>query len=107
MDKQAFIAHMKSVGWTLDKFGHLHKTVSKRLPHADYPIGSEPVVTRKYRIKNQDKTCRIEIQVTCMALFGDSTHKWVRLGGGYYTQIFDYLDIWTGNRKVRIGSFIY
>lgn len=107
MDKQAFIDHMLSVGWLYDKFGHLQQTVSRRVPHADYPVGKEPFVTRNYRVKLQNKSCRIEIQVWHERY---SRNEWVRLGGAYYTQISECnITDHLGRKKVkvRVGSFLY
>lgn len=103
MKKEAFIKFMEALGWSLDRWGHLQKSVTRRLPHVDYPVGQEPLVTREYRVKLQATSCRIEIKVKHEATtYGSPGSSWVRVGGDYYSKIIQLDD-----GRVRVGSYIF
>lgn len=65
-----------SLGWESDRWGHMQKDVKLRKR-------SDPtcVVTRRYRIKLQDRSCRVEVQGEKQS---DGVTPWIRVGGGYF-----------------------
>ena len=71
MTKQEFIDWALSKGWTLDKFGHLQKTVT-----------TDPVtmITKTYRFKLSSTHVRSEIR-------NRETQSWVRLWGRYFYEL--------------------
>jgi len=82
MKREVLVAFLKDLGWTVDKFDHLQKTTG----------------TKKYRVKLQATSCRIEIQVEHEATdYSKASREWVRFGGDYYANI---VEIENG---VRIG----
>ena len=70
MTKQELINAMLAKGYSLDRYGHLTKTIDGK----------------EYRIKLQAKSFRKEVKVHIEHSYGPPTVKWVRLYGGYYGQ---------------------
>lgn len=103
MKKEAYIKFMEALGWSLDRWGHLQKSITRRLPHVDYPIGQEPFVTREYRIKLQATSCRIEIKTHYEKTeYSPARSEWVRIGGDYYSKI-----VQLGDGRIRVGSTFF
>ena len=103
MKKEAFIKFMEALGWSLDRWGHLQKSITSRLPHVDYPIDREPFVTREYRIKLQATSCRIEIKTHHEATkYSPACSGWTRIGGDYYSKI-----VQLGDARIRVGVFTF
>ena len=87
MKREQFEEILKADGWERDRFGHYHKTVGER----------------KYRIKMQDLSFRIEVQVRHEATeYSPAKNAWVRLGGDYYSKIVQLDD-----GRVRAGSYFF
>ena len=87
MKREQFEEILKADGWELDRFGHYQK------------IGCE----RKYRVKMQDLSCRIEVQVRYEATeYSPAKNEWVRLGGGYYSKIVQLDD-----GRIRVGTHFF
>lgn len=100
MKRKQFEEILKADGWELDHYGHYHKTKRKRIQHVDHPEGI--VHERKYRVKMQDLSCRIEAQVRREATeYSPAKNEWVRLGGDYYSKIVQLDD-----GRIRVGSYI-
>jgi len=72
MTKQELINAMLAKGYSLDRYGHLTKTIDGK----------------EYRIKLQAKSFRKEVKVHIEHSYGPPTVKWVRLYGGYYGQCY-------------------
>ena len=72
MTKQEQINAMVAKGYSLDRYGHLTKTIDGK----------------DYRIKLQAKSFRKEVKVRTERAFGPPTVRWVRLYGGYYGQCY-------------------
>ena len=70
MTKQELINAMVAKGYSLDRYGHLVKTIDGK----------------DYRIKLQSKSFRKEVKVRTERAFGPPTVRWIRLYGGYYGQ---------------------
>ena len=70
MTKQELINAMLAKGYSLDRYGHLTKTIDGK----------------EYRIKLQAKSFRKDVKVHIEHSYGPPTVKWVRLYGGYYGQ---------------------
>lgn len=101
MKREQFEEILKADGWEKDRFGHYHKTVRKRIPHVDRPEGV--ISERKYRVKLQNLTCRIEVLVRYEATeYSSAKNEWVRLGGDYYSKIVQLDD-----GRVRVGSYLF
>lgn len=84
--REALVAFLKDLGWMADKFGHLQKTIG----------------TKKYRVKLQATSCRIEIQIEYEATqYTKATKEWVRFGGDYYSNIAEI------ENGIRIGRHIF
>ena len=87
MKREQFEEILKADGWEIDRFGHYHKTVRRR----------------KYRVKLQDRSFRIEVQVRHEATeYSPAKNEWVRLGGDYYSKIVQLDD-----GRVRVGSYFF
>lgn len=101
MKREQFEEILKAEGWERDRFGHYQKTVRKVVSRPDHPEG----VTRerKYRVKMQDLSCRIEVQVRYEATeYSPAKNEWVRLGGDYYSKIVQLDD-----GRVRVGAYYF
>ena len=72
MTKQELINAMLAKGYSLDRYGHLTKTIDGK----------------EYRIKLQAKSFRKDVKVHIEHSYGPPTVKWVRLYGGYYGQCY-------------------
>ena len=101
MKREQFEEILKADGWKLDRFGHYRKTVLKTIPHADHP---EMIIReRKYRVKMQDLSCRIEVQVRYEATsYSPAKNEWIRIGGDYYSKIVQLDD-----GRIRVGSHFF
>ena len=88
MKREQFEEILKADGWELDRFGHYHKTGRGE---------------RKYRVKMQDLSCRIEVQIRLEATeYSPAKNEWVRLGGDYYSKIVQLDD-----GRIRVGSHFF
>lgn len=75
--KEEIVDHMLAAGWSLDKQGNLRKQGAKRL----------------FRMKFQDESIRIEVQVERGAEpMQNKTNEWVRMGGAFYRNIHLHAD---------------
>lgn len=101
MKREQFEEILEADGWELDRFGHYHKTVRWRTQQVDSP---EVIIReRKYRVKMQDLSCRIEGQVRHAATeYSRAKNEWVRLGGGYYSKIVQLDD-----GRIRVGTHFF
>lgn len=101
MKREQFEEILKADGWERDRFGHYHKTERWRTQRVDSP---EAVIReRKYRIKLQDRSFRIEVQVRHEATeYSPARNEWVRLGGDYYGKIVQLDD-----GRVRVGPYFF
>lgn len=89
LSKEAIITILQNSGWTLDRWGHLQKTLSVRGVHKDY------------RIKMQATSLRVEVKVHYPADdYSKARNEWIRVGGEYYSKI--QLDA----GKLRIGRHL-
>lgn len=87
MKREQFEEILKADGWEMDRFGHYQK----------------PIRERKYRIKMQDLSCRIEVQVRHEASeYSPAKNEWVRWGGDYYSKIVQLDD-----GRIRVGSHFF
>lgn len=87
MKREQFEAVLVADGWELDRFGHYQKAIRER----------------KYRVKMQDLSCRIEVQVRYDATeYSPAKNEWVRLGGDYYSKIVQLDD-----GRIRVGSHFF
>lgn len=87
MKREQFEEILKAEGWEPDRFGHYQKTIRER----------------KYRVKMQDLSCRIEVQVRYEATeYSPAKNEWVRLGGDYYSKIVQLDD-----GRIRVGSHFF
>jgi len=101
MKREQFEEILKADGWERDRFGHYHKIVRKSIPHVDHPEGI--ICERKYRIKMQDLSFRIEVQVRHEATeYSPAKNEWVRIGGDYYSRI-----VQMDNGRIRVGSHFF
>lgn len=101
MKREQFEEVLKADGWELDRFGHYQKTERKTIPHVDHPEGI--IRERKYRVKMQDLSCRIEVQVRYAATeYSPAKNEWARLGGNYYSKIVQLDD-----GRIRVGSLFF
>jgi hypothetical protein len=67
--RTAFVA----LGWTLDRFGHLQSTGANG---------------KKYRIKTQATSVRVEVQVAHAATaYSPASNEWVKVTGAYLKDI--------------------
>lgn len=101
MKREQFEEILKADGWERDRFGHYHKTVLQSFRRDD----SSEVVTheRKYRVKLQDLSCRIEVRVRHEATeYSPAKNEWVRIGGDYYSKIVQLDD-----GRVRVGPYFF
>ena len=86
MKRDALVAFLKELGWAVDKFDHLQKTIGPK----------------KYRVKLQATSCRLEVQIEHEATeYSKASKDWVRCGGDYYANI---VEIENG---VRIGGHVF
>jgi hypothetical protein len=72
MTKQELITWLESKGYTKDTYGHYQKTKENGT---------------KIRVKIQATSCRYEEQITLVSS-GKPEHEWLRLGSGYYKDLF-------------------
>ena len=87
MKREQFEEVLKADGWELDRFGHYQKVIRER----------------KYRVKMQDLSCRIEVQVRYEATeYSPAKNEWVRWGGDYYSKIVQLDD-----GRIRVGSHFF
>lgn len=87
MKREQFEEILKADGWKLDRFGHYQKTVRGK----------------QYRIKMQDRSCRIETLVRHEAtMYSPARKEWIRLGGEYYSKIVELPD-----GRVRVGKHVF
>ena len=101
MKREQFEEILKANGWELDRFGHYQKTERRCIPHVDHPEGI--IRERKYRIKMQGLSCRIEIQVRDEATeYSPAKNMWLRCGGDYYSKIVQLED-----GRVIVGSHFF
>lgn len=101
MKRKQFEEILKADGWEPDRFGHYQKTERKTTPHPDHPEGI--IRERKYRVKMQDLSCRVEVQVRHEATeYSPAKNEWVRLGGDYYSNIVQLDD-----GRTRAGSYFF
>lgn len=101
MKREQFEAVLVADGWEKDRFGHYQKTVRKTIPHVDHPDGV--IRERKYRVKMQDLSCRIEVQVRYEATeYSPAKNEWVRWGGDYYSKIVQLDD-----GRIRVGTHFF
>lgn len=74
MKREALVVFLKELGWAVDKFGHMQKTIGPK----------------KYRVKLQATSCRLEVQVEIdKTAYSPVTREWVRFGGAYYANIVE------------------
>ena len=101
MKREQFEEILKADGWEPDRFGHYHKTKQWRTQQVDSP---EVIIReRKYRVKMQDLSCRIEVQIRHEATeYSPAKNEWVRLGGDYYSKIVQLDD-----GRIRVGSLFF
>lgn len=101
MKREQFEAVLVADGWEKDRFGHYQKTKQWRTQQVDSP---EVVIReRKYRVKMQDLSCRIEVQVRYEATeYSPAKNEWLRWGGDYYSKI-----IRLDDGRVRVGSHFF
>lgn len=86
MKREQFEEILKADGWEPNRFGHYHKTGN-----------------RKYRVKMQDLSCRIEVQVRYEATeYSPAKNEWARLGGDYYSKIVQLDD-----GRIRVGPHLF
>ena len=103
MKREQFEETLKADGWEQDRWGHLQKSITRRLPNVDYPIGQEPEITREYRVKLQATSCRIEVRSYYAATeYSPAKNEWVRIGGDYYGKIVQLDD-----GRIRVGSSFF
>lgn len=103
MKREQFEAVLVADGWEKDRFGHYQKSITRRRPHVDYPVGQEPEVTTRYRVKMQDLSCRIEVQFRYDATeYSPAKNEWVRWGGDYYSKIVQLDD-----GRIRVGTHFF
>lgn len=70
MTREEFVAWAQSRGWTLDRFGHLHKTIADN----------------EYRYKLQAHSVRLEIQSRLEAgQYSPAQVLWTRLRSAYFS----------------------
>lgn len=101
MKREQFEEILKADGWEPDRFGHYHKTGQWRTRHVDHPEGV--IRERKYRVKMQDLSCRIEVQIRLEATeYSPAKNEWVRLGGDYYSKIVQLDD-----GRIRVGAHFF
>ncbi len=101
MKREQFEAVLVADGWEMDRFGHYHKTVQWRTQRVDHPEGI--IRERKYRVKMQDLSCRIEAQVRHEATeYSPAKNEWVRFGGDYYSKIVQLDD-----GRIRVGAHFF
>lgn len=101
MKREQFEEILKASGWELDRFGHYQKTLRMTIPHVDHPEGV--IRERKYRVKMQRLSCRIEVQVRHEATeYSPAKNEWVRCGGDYYIKIVQLDD-----GRIRVGSHFF
>ena len=101
MKREKFEAVLVADGWEKDRFGHYQKTAQRRIPHVDHPEGV--ISERKYRVKMQDQSCRLEVQVRHEATkYSPAKNEWVRLGGDYYSKIVQLDD-----GRIRVGTYFF
>ena len=81
MKREQFEAVLVADGWEKDRFGHYQKAIRER----------------KYRVKMQDLSCRIEVTEYSLA-----KNEWVRLGGDYYSKIVQLDD-----GRIRVGTHFF
>lgn len=101
MKREQFEEILKADGWERDRFGHYHKTEQWRTQRVDSP---EVIIhERKYRIKLQDRSFRIEVQVRHEATeYSPAKNSWVRLGGDYYSKI-----VRLDDGRVHVGPYFF
>lgn len=101
MKREQFEEILKADGWEPDRFGHYHKTKQWSVRYAGSP--EVVICERKYRVKMQDLSCRIEVQVRREATeYSPAKNEWVRLGGGYYSKIVQLDD-----GRIRVGAHFF
>ena len=100
MDKAKLKTFLLGLGWAEDRFGHLQKTVTRKRPHVDK---GEVTHVRQYRIKLQDRSCRIEVQYEIgETQYNKAEKKWLRWGGDFYSKMVELPE-----GRIRIGSYIF
>ena len=86
MKRDALVAFLKELGWAVDKFDHLQKTIGPK----------------KYRVKLQATSCRLEVQIEHEATeYSKASKDWVRFGGDYYSTVVEIVN------GVRIGAHVF
>lgn len=93
MKKEELIKFLEGCGWSRDRWGHLQKEVTRRRPHVDFPVGQEPLITTRHRVKLQATSCRIEVR---------GEQDWIRVGGDYYSKIVQLDD-----GRIRVGTHLF
>lgn len=87
MKREQFEAVLVADGWEKDRFGHYQRAIRER----------------KYRVKMQDLSCRIEVQVRYEATkYSPAKNAWVRWGGDYYSKIVQLDD-----GRIRVGTVFF
>lgn len=94
MKKEELIAFLTSLGWELDRYGHLQKDVTNR--HRE----TKELITRRMRIKLQATSCRIEVKSSQKNF--DGGYDWIRVGGEYYSKILKLDD-----GRIRVGTYFF
>lgn len=92
--RQQLVDVLKADGWEQDRFGHMQKQITgKRLD-------TGVTVTRRYRVKLQATSCRIEVKSELKNFDGGC--DWIRVGGDYYTNIVNLDD-----GRIRVGGHFF
>lgn len=87
MERKQFEQVLVACGWERDRFGHYHKSARGK----------------QYRVKMQDRSCRIETLVRHEAtMYSPERKEWIRLGGEYYSKIVELPD-----GRVRVGKHVF
>lgn len=96
MKREQFEAVLVADGWEKDRFGHYQKTIQKHIPEG-------VIHERKYRVKMQDLSCRIEVLIRYEATeYSPAKNEWARLGGDYYSKIVQLDD-----GRIRVGTHFF
>jgi hypothetical protein len=91
--KDELIVALAACGWKMDRFGNMQR--ERYVGLKDQPI-------RKYRVKLQATSVRVEVQITFNATeYSPARNEWSRLDGAYMK------DITITDGIVKIGRFTF
>jgi hypothetical protein len=100
MTREELEKALKELGWKKDRWGHYQKIIVGKSNPA---TPDSPPTFRKYRVKMQINTCRIERQLTLTSKDQLTVPSiWSRVGGSFYKDIVQLTD-----GRLRIGSIYF